>query len=293
MGCGSSKDVKEIDMSNQVIDNISADLEAEKQNLLPKEECRSSDGVGDETHADRELLGRKSRTEVDREKEENDSRETEDNDSTLESFTLEGTVSKERHEQWLFRKGTQVKLIKSIPNSIEKGSLGVVQHLEYNVVGVKFEGSTEIKFSSNGIDEWLEIYSNSERKSFVENGDCEIVQPVLNDCVIVQPVLYGSASIWAAVNIILDDRKSPKWVLTQKLRCFAIKLINLLEDSGFNPEFEQIIALHEGLGEEWLWKAVLENIVLNFHVPEKQRWMLVAKLRADRIKVEASHVFHL
>merc|ERR1719285_1442019 len=97
-----------------------------------------------------------------------------------------------------------------------------------------------VKFSADDIDEWLEIYSNSDEKSFVHNVDYEIVQPVL----------YGSASIWAAVNTILDDKKSPKWVLTQKLRYFAIKLINLLEERGFHPEFEQIVALHVGLSEE-------------------------------------------
>jgi len=39
-------------------------------------------------------------------------------------------------------------------------------------------------------------------------------------------------------------------MLTQKLGHFAIKLMNLVEDRGFNPEFEQIVALHEGLSDE-------------------------------------------
>ena len=189
MGCGSSKDVKEIDLSNQVND-IPADLEVEKENLLKNEECHSSDGVRGETNAYRELLGRSSQSEMDRDKEGSDSK----------SLSPESKLAKERHDQWLFHKGTQVKLLKNIPHSILKDSLGVVQHLAFNVVGVKFNSGTAIKFSTDNINEQLKIYCDSDVKSFVENVDCEMVQPVL----------YGSAPIQAAVNTILDDKKSPK-----------------------------------------------------------------------------------
>jgi len=174
MGCESSKDFEKIDMSNQ-ISNILADLEVETENLLENEECHSSDGVRGETNADRELLCRSSQSERDRDQEDDDSK----------SLSHEGKLAKERHEQWLFHIGTEVKLLKSIPHSIVKGSLGVVQHLAYNVVGVKFKGSTKIKFSTDDIDEWLKMYGDSEGKSFAGNVDCEIVQPVL----------YGSAPI--------------------------------------------------------------------------------------------------
>jgi len=230
MGCGSSKGFKDRDTSNQLIDNISADLKVEKENLLKNGERLASDAVQEETNADKELRARVSHSEVDQERE----------DSFSKSLTPEGKLAKERYERSIFQIGRKVKLLKTIPHSIVEGSVGVVKHRAYNVIGVKFKGGTTVKFWTNDVDEWLEIYNDSDAKSFVDNVKGEIVQPVL----------YGSASIWAAVNAILDDRKSPKWVLTKKLRCFAIKLINLLEESGFNPEFEQIVALHEGLSEE-------------------------------------------
>jgi len=264
MGCGSSKDVKEVNLPKQIIDKISANLEEEKENLL---QCRPSEGEEGETKADREKVGKNRQSELDQDKEHSDSK----------SLCTDGKLAKERHEQWKFPIGTQVKLLKSVPNSIVEGSLGLVNHLAYNVVGVKFNKSTTIKFATDDIEEWLEVCSDTDGETLVEIVECEIVQPVL----------YGSASIWAAVNTVLDDMKSPKWVRTQKLRHLALKLINLLEDSGFNPEFEQIVALHEGLSEDWLWRAVLETIVLNFHVPEKQRWMLVAKLRNEWMKSAA------
>jgi len=265
MGCGSSKDVQEVRESKKIVDKISSSLEEEKLKLLKNLVCHASEGEKKEINEDGELMGKCNQSEEDEDEEDSDSK----------SLSRAGELAKERHEHWQYTIGVQVKLLKSVPNSFAKGSLGVIKHLAYNVLGVQFKDATTIKFATDDIEEWLEIWSENETKSnektFVEKVDCEIVQPVL----------YGSASIWAAVNVILDDRKNPKWILIQKLRHFAIKIINLLEDSGFNPEFEQIIALHEGLSEEWLWRAVLETIVLNFHVPEKQRWMLVAKLRYE------------
>jgi len=190
MGCVSSRYCRVVDVSNKINDKIPASSVVENENLLKNLQCRTSEVEGGKTKADREMQGRHGQSEQDREKEDNDS----------ESLCLEGKRAKERHGKWRFTTGTQVKLIKSVPNSIAKGSVGVVKRLTYTVLGVKFENNISVKFTTEDIEEWLEVCCETDAKSFVDNVVCEMVQPVL----------FGSASIWAAVNTILDERKSHK-----------------------------------------------------------------------------------